>query len=740
MTLLRVLSNSNEFLASISALQRARRLANSASVRRAAALPRSSGTRFQRYTTSSYELSSLVAAYKASVRRKKGVAGPYQNLTRALRKKDQCDADNGPETLSEELLLQGIRVLLRSGGAKNVELSKTVLSDMPVLFGIPLRLEVYEDVVLTLLKYGHTIAALEWLRNMVQEPHAFVPTDRLWSKLLGQLAANRMSSLIPETIQLIRRGRAFSGCDDSLPAEVASLILRALAENVPDLEALAHILDELKKDDLPQQASELLFVKHIFERADLRSHAALLHEHYLHLRLEQQNQKLSEELLSNGRGGAIRLYRTLSEKGFQAQPSTLNVILGDSSDVMALRELEREMNITATSPTWSFLLQNALHDGDVVRAKSIYTEAHTSGISLVRETAEALVQALCRGIKPLQVPDDSTIDLALRIFEESIRSKSDGQAEAGIFVILLRTLLLSPNKTKYLALAISMIEHTDVSMNGSTLHTIIIMLLRVATTFDRAIALYEFVKKRWPDVTPRAEGYSRILRTYCRTRGAQTSPLQPDQYFQIVRDMRHAKHPVTDDVYSLALSQIRAVNGVRGREDALFAVRRIGCYLMVEPSFTPGIGLWNQLMETYVAVGSVTEARRVWERLLLSGRYDNKSLRIIVRAFKMAGNTVLPSQIYAKVHKAGFMLDITNWNNWLESVCSANMFEEATRLLCLEMPSPPDINAPDVRSARIVLTCAKKNGQYSKSLSIIRKHLPELWERLPETLKNPELT
>ncbi|KZT30824.1 hypothetical protein NEOLEDRAFT_1166176 [Neolentinus lepideus HHB14362 ss-1] len=728
---------SNEFLTRIYSSRTARWTTRPASATRVRT-PLFTHARFLRsYSTSLDELATLVASYRVSVQKSHGVGETYQDLARLLREKDDLrPASSG--LLSEGHLLAGIRVLLRSGDSKDIELSRAILLDMPVLFGIPLHLGLYEDVVRTLLKCGHENAALEWLNGMVRKSSPFAPSDQLWVELLDHLAEARLSSLVPHTLSLIREGRRVSGCSDSL-SELASDVLRVISKDVPTIEDLSKVLAELKRDSLPQEASELLYVKEIYaDRTDLSSHAALIHEYYLHLQLQRQNEKLADESLRNGPRAALRLFRSSADKGIQAQPSTLNVILGISSAVRDLRELEREMGVKGTSSTWSLLVRNALTEGGVEKAKAVYAEARASNIPLERGTMDALIHAICIGAKPLQLPNDDAIDTALQILEDSVRSEPGQSVEAGIFTILLRTLLVSPNRTKYLAVAINLIEDMrklNVSVSGPTLSAIIIMLLRVATSFDRAFALYLFVKNLWPEASLSSEEYDGILRAYCRAPCSQTSPLQPDQYFQIVGDMRRAKHPVTEGVYSLAFSQISSVDGARRHEDVLLAVHRIHRFLMVEPSFTPSTALWNQLMGTYIAVGSFTEAYRIWDRLLLSGRYDNSSLHIIVKACKSAGDISLPRKLYSRVHKFGFDLDLVNWNHWLECLCSADMLDEAVRLLCLEMPSLPENNAPDVRSARIVLACAKKNKKHLKTLSIIKQHLPELWKTLPDTLK-----
>ncbi|EPQ60422.1 hypothetical protein GLOTRDRAFT_124177 [Gloeophyllum trabeum ATCC 11539] len=635
--------------------------------------------------------------------------------------------------------MHSIRILLTAGTTEDIDTAKHIFSDMTVLHGIRVQRGMHDEAVTTLLKYGHTYVAFDWLRNMVEDEDPFYPSDQAWLSFLDHLDQIGTSSLILPTIGLIRKGRIASRNPDNLLPEMASVILRVLAKDVLSLGDLSILLEELRRDYLPEEESEVAKLwKTYSSRPDLSSHAALVREHFQYLKFQRYNDKLAEECMRYGRRAALKLFKTYATRGFRPQPSTLDVVLGDASSVGELRELEREMDVTATSSGWSLVVRNALRDGTVKQAETIYSEARASGIQVDQDIAVALIEAVCVYSRPLQTPEDGIIDTALRIYEDSVKSQPVEKPDPGIFIVLLRTLLASSNRTKYLPIATTLIQDMrkfDVTTSSSTMCTIILLLWRVSTTFDWNLAIYKWVKNQWPDLSPSGEEYMTLLRAICKAPCAETSALVPEQYFQIVRDMRRDRRPVTEDVYIPIMSQHRAIARGQIREDAVIAARRLHQFLMVEPAFTPSTVLWNRLMETYIAVGSLGDAYRVWARLQLSGRYDNTTLRIIGDACKSRGETSLAQKIYAQVHSSGFRLDQKNWNTWLECLCREDLLDEAMRLLCLEMGHPLQDVTPDVESARVVLACAQRNDRYEKTASLIRLHLPKLWKILPDTLK-----
>lgn len=140
-------------------------------------------------------------------------------------------------------------------------------------------------------------------------------------------------------------------------------------------------------------------------------------------------------------------------------------------------------------------------------------------------------------------------------------------------------------------------------------------------------------------------------------------------------------------------------------------------------------------MNAYNHVGSPVEAIRVWESLYLQGKHDNASLSIVLDTLSHAGATQQAARIMSKIHKTGFQLDRNNWQSWLELLCRAKKFEQATNLLYYDMrqANPPIV--PDQEHISTLLKYSWDSGMRREIQSRIRRYWPSIWSSLPEDMK-----
>jgi len=121
--------------------------------------------------------------------------------------------------------------------------------------------------------------------------------------------------------------------------------------------------------------------------------------------------------------------------------------------------------------------------------------------------------------------------------------------------------------------------------------------------------------------------------------------------------------------------------------------------------------------------------------MYLTGRFDQVSVNIMLDACAYAGNLDMAKSMLSKLARAGFALDLRNWNTWVECLCRNGRFRQAVDVVCAEMGK--NGMEPDVESIRLLYKFARRNNISSDFLHQIRESLPVLWEHLPEEIQNP---
>jgi hypothetical protein len=140
-------------------------------------------------------------------------------------------------------------------------------------------------------------------------------------------------------------------------------------------------------------------------------------------------------------------------------------------------------------------------------------------------------------------------------------------------------------------------------------------------------------------------------------------------------------------------------------------------------------------MNAYNRAGSPLEAIRVWETLYIQGKHSNASLSIVLDTLSHAGALQQAAAVMAKLHKSGFQLDRNNWQSWLELLCRAEKFDEATRLLCFDMQKANPPMVPDQEHIGTLLKYSWNSGRRREIQSRIRRYWPSVWSTLPEEMK-----
>jgi pentatricopeptide repeat protein len=124
---------------------------------------------------------------------------------------------------------------------------------------------------------------------------------------------------------------------------------------------------------------------------------------------------------------------------------------------------------------------------------------------------------------------------------------------------------------------------------------------------------------------------------------------------------------------------------------------------------------------------------KLWQMMYLSGRFDQITVNIMIDACGYSGNLRFVRSIISKLLKAGHSLDGQNWDTLVEALCRNHHFGEALEVVCVEMQRHN--LEPGVETIRIFRKFGRKQGVWSLYKPSIASALPDLWNSLPEQLK-----
>jgi len=678
----------------------------------------------------------------------------YRSLRRALRDADHVQSPNDVRGLLTRVDLDNaLDVLATSAKLDDFLLIIDLLDDMTPLFGHVVTADTHRTVVRALADNGHTIAFLKWLSTMPAKPGNVQPTLEFWHMFMDHCLAHSNIQMMCQGTHVMRsQGRPANN------ATYKFLIQKVFMSSSHHFLWTIRIINYISRSKLPFDETLLGIMLEGFNGLGLPLQAARVEEVYRSRFLDHQqlpprrhdhylNIQLAQTFRTNGQTAATQLYRTLRGHGFQPSQATLTAALDDAHKAEDIAFWEQTFEIKAGSRVWSKVIRNALLLRSPPAVLEIYRAARAAGVPVDLALAEPVVRALCSS--SLQSPTDAALDLAVKIYreiEESPASEAKATSfglQVALFHTLLRALSSSANKSKYMPIAIDLLEEMKRRGLSDSAHmtSLVILLMRSASSFAEAFDAYKTVREH-TQIPFQAKGYAAILHTFTTLKfDNRTIPPWQD-YFQIVKDMQEDGSPVLPHLYTNMLRQMARMAARARPSDADYipnlqkivqAAREVEHQLGISTATAATLDtpFWNQLMDTYQRAGAFEDARRVWDKLFHEGRADAASVSIIFDAcgYARAGRTAV--QIFASLRASGHKFNLRNWHAWLECLCRLGQLDDAARYLCLEMGSGPDGVPPDEQGARILLKFANQRGVGDEVRVRIQRFLPALWEKLP---------
>lgn len=678
----------------------------------------------------------------------------YRSLRRALPDAGDGQSPNDVCGLLTRVDLHiALDVLATSAKLDDFLLIIDLLDDMTPVFGHAVTADTHRTVVRALADRGHTAALLKWLSAMPTKPGRIQPTLEFWHIFMDHCLRH-------SDIQTMSRGTHIMR-SQGRPANNATykfLIRKVFMSSSHHFLWIIRIINQISRSRLPFDDTHLSMILEGFNSLGLPSQAARVEHVYRSRFLDHRqppsgrrghdfNMQLARTFRTHGQGAAVQLYRSLRAQGFQPSQATLISLLHDVRKAEDIIFWEQTFEIKAGSRVWSKVVRNA----SLLRSSAaleIYRAARAAGVPVDLALAEPVIRSLCSS--SLRSPSDAALDLAVKIYRE-IETSPHCEAKAtsfgsqvALFQTLLRALSASANKTKYMPVAIDLLEEMKRLGLSDSAHvtSLVILLMRTASSFAEAFDAYKTVRER-TQVPFEAKGYAAILHTFTTLKfDNRTIPPWQD-YFQIVRDMQEDGSPVLPHLYTNMLRQMARMTAwirpsdpdyIPTLQKIVHAARDVQHLLTVSASSTLDTPFWNQLMDTYQRAGAFEDARRIWESLFHEGHADAASVSIIFDAcgHARAGRTAV--QIFASLRASGHELNLRNWHAWLECLCRLGQLDDATRYFCLEMGRGLHGVPPDEEGARILLKFANQRDVGDEVRVRIQRFLPSLWEKLPSDI------
>ena len=666
----------------------------------------------------------------------------------------------GPSRLpNEQEVLNDLAFLAASGRTGDLTLLHAVLESFPAQCNLEITTSTHAAILDSFIVSGNSSAALRWLETMSIKPGHISPSLSQWHAWIEAFGSSHQDAQFP----FLFRSIIASGCQPTQETYSIALTAMCRAKQPPKEAAVRKLLREAHQAGVPRDKEVISAITEGYAARRMVSLAEQIRIFYEKLYNRQPDPHtgivalLKKASAQSKHRATVEAERLLSQ-GFTPTPQILAMLLAESISPDDIHFWESTLQLEADVHAWLLVIQNCIHKTrSPDRVFQVYKDYIASGMTLTSKVVDPILRLLC--MKTLRPPKESDVDRALLVYMDLFHATKSGEPNAIIYNTLISALVSTQNTGKYFPKALSLLKDMQsrgVEMDSMTATSITILLLRSSTTPAEAFQAYKRIFRR-PDGKPAldAEGYVAVLNVFCRLtfgKGSIHTAIPAwEQYFEIVRDMREAGYPVNAKVYSIILQQLGfAATKIRGSQPQVLqeeyedqpkvgdvvdipsiqrAIRRIHQILITDAAVQPDTIAWNTLMDAYQRAGCLRDAYRVWESLWLSRSFDNASISIMADACGHAGAHAEAVQIFPRIVKSGFKMNIRNWNAWLECLCRLNRVKEAVEVLCNEMGQNGNVE-PSQDSILVILSFVQGKPGEPEIKKRIEHHCPALWKSM----------
>ena len=633
---------------------------------------------------------------------------------------------------SHQRIRQVLVSLASSGQEEDMRHIETVLRDIYPMLGLSSSRPDYIFVFQRLLNHGCYKQALNFLLGMKKHSGSFTPEPIHLHKLLEQWSKTASFDSLQHSVS------AFYDVNPNLLNETFLLLLNAR-------------FAAAARDDVPLDFAEISTLVRFCVDKGMSSDPVVSTTLY---------QAFADVGDFDAAKRVVTLYESASRPRFDLEdglfplPAATSSIsaralgmLSNATSYTDILTISESLDFSCQAQHYGVVIANCIKSGKVNDAFDIYAKSMQAGVIPTASMIFPLIKSLYNG-NYLDASDEA-IDKALEIYQHLADAwphvEGHGSTEK-IYYALIRMTLSSPNIPRYLSVVESLLS--DMELRGYTGNSSfiaaskIILEMRKAGSFSKIMNFYREHRGQLDQ-----QGFIQILQEYCRLSfsGDLEVPLITE-YFSIINHMRMQNVPLTPKVYTIILHQVGLIATKlrysildpylpRGSIYRRLAdtTRRIHHFLTLEPSISPDAILWNQLMNSYQRLGLYRDMEKLWQMMYLSGCFDQITVNILIDACGYSGNLRFVRTVIAKLLNAGHDLDSRNWDTLVEALCRNRNFGEALEVICVEMKR---YNLePRVETIRIFRKFGRKQGVWSLYKPSIANALPELWNSLPDQLK-----
>ncbi|KAJ7631147.1 hypothetical protein FB45DRAFT_558271 [Roridomyces roridus] len=679
-----------------------------------------------------------------------------------------------PPLLTREQLITIIDLLATSGRPPDLECIRSMFSHLSLHFGVPVTPELHTVVLSALLKQGYSPLAQDWLRRMPDLPPHVGPTlDHFHTYLKGCPSYLPFMHLRHVVINKTRRA-GVRPTNETFDILVRSVLRNAThAKTVLNVESLAMILADIRDTGLNADPSILSMMTEYYMENGFQTSVVdirrIYNTHFPDIASPEEEQlhewrtRLTEASNNSGVEAGIDLFRRL---GCPASPEMFRSILGSTRAIEDLRKVENALGIRAGVSEYSLLVNNNVRTRKVKEALVIYEQVKPAGIAPVAGLVGPIIMSLCSSSQKTAQDHNADVDRALGLYsdlDEAYPVSDTPEAplnpanehskgpDVNIYTSLFRGLSLSSNIETAYPIAASLTEDMkarNISPTTAIKISRVILDMRNCDNLDDAFTFY---RKRRADLPE--HGYLAVLHAFSRMSMSLGHPDALDHYFQIVADMRMAGFRISARIFSDILQQFAEIAGFRKEGwkkskiynrnpstppppkifiDLNEGVKQIHDLMSLDTSIGPDNFVWNQLMDTYQRIGNFPEAYRTWETLFLSGKYGPIAVSIILDACGYAGDLAMAKQIVNQLMQDSYVLNLHNWETYIECLCRLNQIDAALRVVCTDMGTPRQPVKPELSTTSIMLKTAQSRMQTNIIMQRLRQSLPELYAQIQD--------
>jgi len=660
---------------------------------------------------------------------------------------------------NEQEVLDDLASLAASGRTGDLALLHAVLENFPAQCSLEITASTHAVIFDSFVASENSSAALRWLETMNIKPGQISPSLSQWHSWIEAFGSSHQDTQFPSLFKSV----VASGCQPTPETYLVAFAAMFRARWPPTEATVRKLLREAHSAGVPRDEGVISSITGGYIARRMVSVAEEIRAFYEKLYNQQMNPHtdagtLLKRAYTQGKHHATVEAQRLRDQGHTPTLRTLRAVLAKCISADDVRFWETTLQVQADDNAWLLVIHNCIQktrSHDIVF--QVYKDYIASGMTPTSKVVNPVLRLLC--MKTLRPPKESDVDRALEIYRDMFRATTSGEPNAIIYNTLISALVSTQNTRKYFPRALSLLEDMQsrgVEMDSMTATSITILLLRSSATPTEAFRAYKQVFRR-PDGKPAldAEGFVAVLNVFCRLtfgKGSIHTAIPAwEQYFEIVRDMREAGYPVNVKVYSIVLQQLGfAATKISGSQPQApqeesesepkagdivdipsiqRAIRRIHQILVTDAAVQPDTVAWNTLMDAYQRAGCLRDAYRVWESLWLSRSFDNASISIMADACGHTGAHAEAVQIFPRIPKSGFKMNVRNWNAWLECLCRLGRVKEAVGVLCNEMGQNGNVQ-PNEDSVRVVLGFLEGELGEMEMRRRIERHYPALWQSL----------